>query len=522
MIKSNKIFTVFLLILSAVIILRSAWVGDDAYIGFRTVYNFVNGYGLTFNINERVQSFTNPLWILLMSVFYVFTGEAYYTTIFLSLAITLILLYVLAEKVSVVSFHALFIFSITLSSKAFIDYSTSGLENPLGHLFLVLFAYVYLKEFRIENRLFYLSFLAALSAVNRLDNILLYIFPLLVEFLRYFSLRRTLFMAAGFLPLIIWEIFSLIYYGFLFPNTFYAKLNTDITSGEYMAQGFRYMVNSLTYDPITLLTIVFSLVVVSSYALRAKKFYLLPFLGSIVIYLIYTIKVGGDFMSGRFLTYPFLLSVIILSQVAIEERVQFAMTGMVAFFSVLSPYSPITANHNYRRPEAANMGEIVRNEGIADERAWYYAYTGFLHLYRNLEILKYEEALDNIIPQGDSIVRFEESPIAIGFVSYGAGPNVYFLNHMGLSDVLTARLPMDKTREPNWRIGHFWRRIPDGYVESLATNQNLIKDKNLALYYDRILTIIRGDIFSWDRFITIYKMNTGKYDNLINKDLYAN
>ena len=153
MIKSDKFLTFSLLLLSTIIILRSAWVGDDSYIGFRTVYNFVNGYGLTFNINERVQSFTNPLWILLMSVFYVFTGEAYYTTIFLSLGITLILLYILAEKVSVINFHALFIFSLILSSKAFIDYSTSGLENPLGHLFLVLFAYVYLKEIITEKRL---------------------------------------------------------------------------------------------------------------------------------------------------------------------------------------------------------------------------------------------------------------------------------------------------------------------------------------------------------------------------------
>jgi len=518
---SNKILTFFLLILSAVIILRNAWVGDDSYIGFRTVYNFVNGFGLTFNINERVQSFTNPLWILLMSFFYVFTGEAYYTTIFLSLGVSLILLYVLAEKISIANFNSLLIFSLILSSKAFIDYSTSGLENPLGHLFLVLFAYVYLKEIRIEKRLFYLSLFSALAAVNRLDNILLYIFPIFVECLRFFSVRRALIMAAGFLPLIMWEIFSLVYYGFLFPNTYYAKLNTDISSGEYIAQGFRYLVNSLSLDPLTLLTIVFSLVIVGGYSYKYKKFYLLPLLGSIIIYLIYTFKVGGDFMSGRFLTYPFLLSIIVLSQVNIAPRVQIALAGLVVFFAVLSPYSPITANHNYRRSDASAFNEVVRNEGVADERAWYYYRTGFLHLSSNLEIIKYEKALDKVLPQGDSIVIFEESPVELGFNSYAAGPNVYLLNHMGLSDVLTARLPRDKARSAIWRIGHIWRRIPDGYVESLQKNKNLLTDKNIALYYDKILTIIRGDIFNLNRFATIYNMNTGKYDYLINKDLYS-
>src|SRR5436190_15424365 len=96
--KTNKTFIYVLLVLTGIIILRNAWVGDDSYIGFRTVYNFSHGYGLTFNINERVQSFTNPLWIILMSFLYVFTGEAYFTSIILSLLITLFLLYYLTIK----------------------------------------------------------------------------------------------------------------------------------------------------------------------------------------------------------------------------------------------------------------------------------------------------------------------------------------------------------------------------------------------------------------------------------------
>src|SRR4051812_23696639 len=97
-IKSQNSLLCLMLVFSGLIILRNAWVGDDAYIGFRTVYNFIHGYGLTFNINERVQSFTNPLWILLMSLMYFFTREAYFTTIILSLVIDLILMYYLAKN----------------------------------------------------------------------------------------------------------------------------------------------------------------------------------------------------------------------------------------------------------------------------------------------------------------------------------------------------------------------------------------------------------------------------------------
>ena len=40
--------------------------------------------------------------------------------------------------------------------------------------------------------------------------------------------RAFLPSVLGFIPLIAWELFSLIYYGFLLPNTAYAKLNTGL------------------------------------------------------------------------------------------------------------------------------------------------------------------------------------------------------------------------------------------------------------------------------------------------------
>lgn len=48
-------------------ILAYSWVTDDAFITFRSVMNFVDGYGPVFNVGERVQSFTHPLWFLLLS-----------------------------------------------------------------------------------------------------------------------------------------------------------------------------------------------------------------------------------------------------------------------------------------------------------------------------------------------------------------------------------------------------------------------------------------------------------------------
>src|SRR5262245_9291823 len=53
--------------LFAVVLARTAWVADSAYLTFRTIDNLINGYGLRWNIAERVQVFTHPLWLALLT-----------------------------------------------------------------------------------------------------------------------------------------------------------------------------------------------------------------------------------------------------------------------------------------------------------------------------------------------------------------------------------------------------------------------------------------------------------------------
>lgn len=72
-----------LIVLYAIIVIRTAWLSDDAYITLRTVDNFVNGYGLRWNIAERVQAYTHPLWMFFLSGVCVVTHEAYFSTLFL-------------------------------------------------------------------------------------------------------------------------------------------------------------------------------------------------------------------------------------------------------------------------------------------------------------------------------------------------------------------------------------------------------------------------------------------------------
>ena len=52
-----------LLLIFLAVLLRTAWISDDGLISLRTVLNVTHGNGLTFNVGERVQTFTHPLWL---------------------------------------------------------------------------------------------------------------------------------------------------------------------------------------------------------------------------------------------------------------------------------------------------------------------------------------------------------------------------------------------------------------------------------------------------------------------------
>jgi hypothetical protein len=77
-----------LVLLFAIVLIRTAWVGDDAYIGFRMVDNVIHGHGLRWNTFERVQAFTNPVWTLLMCAASMVTREVFFTGLALQIAIS--------------------------------------------------------------------------------------------------------------------------------------------------------------------------------------------------------------------------------------------------------------------------------------------------------------------------------------------------------------------------------------------------------------------------------------------------
>ena len=191
----------------AIVLVRTAWVCDDAYITFRTVDNLIHGYGARWNVAERVQSYTHPLWMLVLAAVELATREPYFTSIALSLAFSLVAATWLAFRLARTGWQAAIGLLVLASARSFVDFSSSGLDNALSHAVIAWYL-VSLARPRSAQTAWQPIAIASLLVVNRQDLALL-IGPSVVAYLaahRSARLWRTL--ALGAAPIIAWELFS--------------------------------------------------------------------------------------------------------------------------------------------------------------------------------------------------------------------------------------------------------------------------------------------------------------------------
>jgi arabinofuranosyltransferase len=485
------------------LLIRTAWLDDDAYITFRTIDNFLNGYGLRWNPINRVQAYTHPLWMMVITPFAALTGEMYYSSLLASIGISLAAVGVMLRGVAGSPPAALFVLSALALSKSFVDYSTSGLENPLTHLLLAVFFVAQASLMPTRRRLFFLSLLMALLMLNRVDTGLLVLPTMAVEIYRVGIRRAWKPVIVGLVPLVAWEAFSLIYYGFLVPNTAYSKLRHGVPRPEILYQGFLYVLDAVGSAPVTMLLILGAIVS--------------PFVGlggwtaplGIVLYIAYIIWVGGDFMSGRFFSAPFVVAVMQLARSGPPNfNVGWALaTGLVWLTGLSAPRPTVMSTSAFGSD--IDPAQAIARTGITDERRYYYPQSGLLTARRGVPMPNHRwlHMGHEAKAKGERLIETD----AAGFIGYGAGPAVHLVDKYGLGDPLMARLPA----EAPWRIGHFIRRPPRGYFETLDMGRNVIKDPAVGQYYEKLKIITEGPIWSRSRWRTILQMNLGAYDDLI-------
>ncbi|HET9958939.1 MAG TPA: hypothetical protein VFQ61_30825 [Polyangiaceae bacterium] len=488
------------LVVFVMAVLRRGWMCDDAFITMRVVDHLVAGRGMVFNAGERVLGITNPLWALVLAGPLALTQNHYLVAVLAGVVTSALAASVLVFAVARDRALGALVLVALCFSRSFVDFSTSGLENSLTHLLLFCFyAVLFRPAVRSSGKLVLLS---ALTVVNRIDALPL-LLPGLLWTLWQERRRKGLWwrVLLGATPAIAWFVFAIIYYGFPSPNTTYAKLNTDIPRAEMVRQGFSYLIDVVANDSLTAILIAAALAI-SIQAIRTQrlaKFVLLALIANLA----YVVSVGGDFMSGRFMTAATAVSAAALVHFGGELLrgpsglpLQGLALGLGALIMSLT-FSPF-------RLEKETEKRDFPYTRIVNERSWYQDH---LLLPMNVRPTAWRE--DGLFTSGvEARQRKERVAVVgnIGLFGLGAGPDVHVLDPLALTDPLLARIPFKYDR--GWRTGHLGRDVPEGYVKSLEEGRNLIEDRCLAEYYDRLNQVIRGPLFTRERWEAIIALNS--------------
>jgi len=462
------------ILLSIFISYQMRWLGDDIFIALRYVKHFNEGHGLVYNIEERVEGYTDFLWLMLISLFTALKFDAEATTEFLGIAFsagTLILFSVICYKVCCIKNKFIFPF-ITFALVFNYDYNvwaTSGLEVSFVTFLLSAAFYIYFfTTYEFNKRLLLSGFFICLGLMTRPDIMLILIFlnfllliRNIVNKINFIQLIKNhftfnLFILLIYLPYFLWR-YS--YYGFIFPNTYYDKLGYE----SAFAQGFFYIwlyfkchfTSFLIFIPFFTLLPLLRKSNIKNIILQKEYAPLLTATSVVLIYLVFFVaKVGGDFMYARFIipSVPFIYFIIFYSL----SILKFKYLNLTLFVILcLNGIETSIRTKLFIGIDKHAQEFPLFPEGIADERYCYLYFSNTaLDVKRGKELNKFL----NDIPY-KAIIYGAQARFA-----YSANFS-YCQEYFGLTDTLIAHSEIKE----RGRIGHE-KHATIEYIESKKIN----------------------------------------------------
>ncbi len=482
--------------------LRNAWVAEDAFITYRTIDNLLHGFGLRWNVTERVQTFTHPLWLFLHLPLAAFL-RIDYASMALSLA-CLLLFWWLAMRAFPPDIVLLILFFPAWASLCISEFAASGLEVSLSYLLIILFwRLVQSGPADTKGRVFAATLVMALAGLSRPDLLLLLGLPWAAACISRKLPARLIaaYALLGLIPLIAWHLFSLWYYGFPFPNTYYAKVQTGIPASLLIRQGLKYLADLFHRDPVGgafLAVLPFTAGLMLWKRKRNALFYCA--LGGL-LYSLFVIRIGGDFMFGRFWAPAVLVGMLAAATLVSEMRPPARALACAAVFIACSIFGHFRAPSFDDRPAPS---------GIIDERSCYAA-TNLLWDLPSNGPLRHSFAQKGLRfrmlarQKGGQILAVSDT---IGMAGYFGGPAVTWIDVYAITDRFLARLPVADPQ--HWRVGHFERKIPENYVAARMSGNAGLLAPAYAPCYRSVREAATGPLFSAARLKTILLLNLGR------------
>ncbi|NNE07024.1 MAG: hypothetical protein HKN20_00550 [Gemmatimonadetes bacterium] len=297
-----------------VFVRRFFFLCDDAFISFRYAEHFADGIGLVWNAAERVEGYTNFLWVVLMSLVMRAGLSPEYWSNAIGIGCGAALLFLVSRRMfegerededvarlSPAVIALLFLAPTLAASRSFAAWSTGGLATMPFALLIYLATERFLAERRRGGAFSFGSpLLLAAAALTRPDGILFAALLAGVFLVDVARRRRTILsFALWCAPLVVLVgahfLWRHSYYGYWLPNTFYAKVN-----GFYPAQSMQYF---RLFHADYLIGWFLPFLLLPSLLVRSARAGIYTLF--VLAYGAYLFYIGGDHFEFRFLVFLF-------------------------------------------------------------------------------------------------------------------------------------------------------------------------------------------------------------------------
>jgi arabinofuranosyltransferase len=449
------------------------WMTDDGFINLRVVDMIQAGHGPVFNAGERVEVATSTLWLWMLTVGdVVLPLRLEWVAVVLGLACSVAGLSLataaatgLQRRVGATGPLLPLGAAVVAVVAAVWDFSTSGLEGGLIFGWLGLCGYVLARWTRTDERPtlgWGGAAILGLGPLVRPDLLLVSLVLLAGVLLADWRTSRLgdrlrMLAAAAALP-VAYEIWRMGYYAALVPNTALTKSG----SRSRWPVGYAYLRDFL--GPyrlwLPLLVLLAAALVPALARARAPEsgqrrvivaLVALPLAG--LVYGLYVVRVGGDYMHGRLLLPAFFALLVPVAAVPVprlrgSDRRQLAVAGGLTVTAVwvlvcglwlrptLNPTVDPVFSSDARHGSVIAFGEhavTLADNRLTPDDAWRRLGTA------SPVVLEWQPI--DVTPPDDL-----DTPVyggwGIGSVGYALGPDVTIVDLLGLGDPVTARFEL--------------------------------------------------------------------------------
>ena len=296
------LFAVVALVLAVNMWLHFGSIIDDAFISFRYAEHFAAGKGLVFNPGERVEGYSNFLWTLGLGLGRMLGLSVVNLAIawgILSLLAAAFLAYKLAMTITDRNYVAAGVAAMVMTNFSLVFFAISGMETVFFSFLLTFATWLFARNGNRSSIGLAVTGLAI--ALTRPEGVLyfgLFVFGDVWAHRRLYgkTIASCGLFAVGYAAFLSWRYW---YYGFLVPNTYYAKVTSELLlSNSVMDELYRFFVG--TGGSIMMLA---AAGVLLSASARKAVYPLLPALVGALLFLVLS---AGDWMP----LYRFLAPVV--------------------------------------------------------------------------------------------------------------------------------------------------------------------------------------------------------------------